>query len=112
MYTRDFDGGIRSDGMLSDYIRRSAEHAHPEPDRCPPDAPQPDRCPPAPPPDSCPHEPPPDCGGRGIIGGLRSMLRGIGIDDLILIGIGVLLLLDSDTDNDMLLIFILLALFL
>ena len=102
MYTRDFDGGIRSDGMLSDYIRRSAEHAHPEPDRCPP----------APPPDSCPHEPPPDCGGRGIIGGLRSMLRGIGIDDLILIGIGVLLLLDSDTDNDMLLIFILLALLL
>ncbi|MGM9658717.1 MAG: hypothetical protein ACI3W9_07010 [Eubacteriales bacterium] len=102
MYTRDFDGGIRSDGMLNDYIRRSAEHAPPQPDRCPPD----------PPPDSCPHEPPPDCGGKGIIGGLRSMLRGIGIDDLILIGIGVLLLLDSDTDNDMLLIFILLALFL
>ena len=87
MYTRDF-GGIRSEGTLYNMEHGLYGNAR-EPER--------------------------ESGENGLAagmprktvsGGLLDSLRGLKLDDLLIIAIGVLLLLDSDADNDMILLLI------
>ncbi len=92
MYSRDF-GGIQSEGQLyrmeQEYNQRARE----------------EQCSPPPPPpaaNNC-EKSGEDCHKRGL--GL-DFLRGLQLDDLILIAIGILLLLDGENETDILIFLI------
>ncbi len=95
MYSRDFGGGIQSEGNLYDYINKPQPNAE---EHCDATMQQ----------QSCEtaHTEQEKSASGGMLSGIKKTLSGLHTDDLILLAIGVLLLLDSDTDNDILIILI------